>query len=259
MTTNDCLITASQKLESIDSGNFISNRLLSEVIGKPLEYIYAHPEAQVPESDYQRYMAFVNRAARHEPLAYLLGYKEFYGRRFEVTPDTLIPRPETEGLVGAALRHCEELSEVAISSPTIVDVGSGSGAIGLTLAKELPHSTVYATDVSEKALDVARNNARLLDVSNVVFMQGSLLEPLAGCLEPNSVAVVVANLPYISNSEYDALPPEVRDYEPALALRSESDDPDALNTLLVEQSNHWLKTDGLLLYETTNGRLVASR
>jgi release factor glutamine methyltransferase len=249
--------------------NIIIVRLLAEVLGKSTEFVYAHPEFELDNNQAKRLEGLVERAANHEPLAYLLGYKEFYGRNFKVTPDTLIPRPETEQIVEIAIAYVGSRSRAQglnaphllnpraqALNPILVDVGTGSGAIALTLAKELPNAQIYGLDISRSALKVARSNASLLDVLSTVFLLGSLLEPLEGVIRPNTVDVIVANLPYISDNEFDNLPPEVRNFEPELALKSGSD-PDTLNRILVDQSKKWLKPGGLLVYETTNGQIVS--
>jgi release factor glutamine methyltransferase len=147
-----------------------------------------------------------------EPLAYILGRREFYGREFAVTRDVLIPRPETEAIVEAGLR-----ADSMNHGPRVIEVGTGSGAVAVTLALERPHARVVATDVSAAALAVARRNARNLS-AGVEFVQADLLRGLRGPFD-----VVVANLPYVPDGERDQLQREIRDWEPDVALFAGTD------------------------------------
>lgn len=156
-----------------------------------------------------RYDAMIARRANNEPLAYILGRQEFYGIDFIVDRRVLIPRHETESLVQMVLARARRFE-----SPVIVDVGTGSGAIALTLAKHLPSAQIIAIDISIDALTVAQiNSARLGLQERVRFLQGDLLEPL-----DRSFDILVANLPYISSRRFAQLPREVREFEPRLAL-----------------------------------------
>jgi release factor glutamine methyltransferase len=174
----------------------------------------------------------------HEPSAYILGYKEFYGIDLETTPDALIPRPETELLVDEALR-------VAPNGPcAIADVGTGCSAIAVVLATRLPQATVYAIDVSERALALAaRNVERHGLTSRVRLLHGDLLDPL-----PEPVDIIVANLHYVKTSDWEALPPEIREHEPREALDGGPDGTAALERLLRTASPH-LRHGGRLLAE----------
>lgn len=161
--------------------------LLAHVLGLGKEAVFAHPERQLSETDSTRYRDLVDRRARGEPVAYLRGFKEFYGLRFRVDPRVLIPRPETETLVDAA----REL--IASRALTIVDVGTGSGAIAVAIAAHEPGVRVIATDSSRDALAVAETNALECGVADrVEFRHGDLLAPVT-----ERVDVVCANLPYL--------------------------------------------------------------
>lgn len=257
MTISDSLNLSYQKLNNLESYQYIAQRLLAEILSKPISYLFAHPDSDISEEQSVEFIELVDRASSGEPLAYILGHADFYDLRFQVNSHVLIPRPETENLIELALRHFQDL-RFKIQDSIIVDVGTGSGCIALTLAKHLPESRIYAIDVSPEALEVARTNARLLDIPNVTFSEGSLLEPLKGVVEPGSVEVIVANLPYISDAEFDQLPQDVRGFEPALALKSGAS-PDQLNHQLAAQVPHYLRPDGLFAYETTNGRIVTPK
>jgi release factor glutamine methyltransferase len=172
-----------------------------------------------------QYAAKVARRTQHEPLAYILGHQEFYGLDFLVDRRVLIPRHETETLVQLALERAR-----GIASPVIVDVGTGTGAIALTLAHHLPQARISATDISRDALDVAWMNAARLNLSErVKFLQGDLLKPLT---EPFDI--LVANLPYIPSARFAQLPREIRAFEPRIALDGGEDGLAVMRRLLVQ-------------------------
>lgn len=187
-----------------------AERLLRHVVGWDRASLLASPAAEVPAAAEAGFRALLARRARREPLQHLIGFQAFWRHEFVVTPEVLIPRPETELLVELSL---ELLSRE--ERPLVVDVGTGTGCIALSLAHERRDAEVHATDVSGPALQVARQNARRLALERrVTFHEGDLLEPVAGL----EVHLVVCNPPYVDPAERDALAPEVRDHEPALAL-----------------------------------------
>jgi release factor glutamine methyltransferase len=194
----------------VDAPAWDAERLLRHVLGWDRATLVASPASEVPPAAEARCRALLARRASREPLQHLLGVQAFWRHEFLVTPDVLIPRPETERLVEVALDLVRDVEE-----PVIIDVGTGSGCIALSLAAEREDGEVHATDISGPALEVARQNARRLGLeSRVVFHQGDLLEPVAG-LEAH---LVVSNPPYVDPAERDTLAPEVREHEPALAL-----------------------------------------
>jgi release factor glutamine methyltransferase len=189
-----------------------------------------------------RFFALVAEREGRRPLQHLAGTQAFYGRDFLVTPDVLIPRPETEILVEAALAL---LSGEA--APVMVDVGTGTGCIALTLAAEIPSAHVHAVDISHAALEIARDNARRLGVeSRVSFHQGDLVAPVVSLAA--SVHIVVSNPPYVSASEIPGLAPEVRDHEPRQALVPVPDAAD-LYRRLAAGARRLLRPGGALLVE----------
>lgn len=186
-----------------------ARRLLAYVLEREPAWLLAHDEASLDEASLARFHAYVERRAAGEPLAYILGSVGFFGRTFAVTPDVLVPRPETEHLVEAVL---EELRGAAVR---VADIGTGSGAIAVTLACEMPEARICATDVSREALEVARRNARRLGVSErIAFFEGDLAAPLLPCAP---LTCVLANLPYIQSAAVPS-PPHPVGYEPRLAL-----------------------------------------
>jgi release factor glutamine methyltransferase len=178
-----------------------------------------------------RYAANVARRAQHEPLAYILGHQEFCGLDFLVDRRVLIPRHETETLVDLALQAARHVARVL---PTIVDVGTGSGAIALTLTHRLPQARIIATDVSFDALAVAQMNAARLRLGErVKFVQGDLLAPITDRFD-----MLVSNLPYIPTGRYSQLPREVRAFEPRLALDGGEDGLAVMRRLVTQIEAH---------------------
>ncbi len=181
--------------------------------------------------------ALVARRERREPISQILAAREFWGLEYEVTRDVLTPRPESEGIVEAALEHARR-------ARAIVDVGTGTGCLAVTLAREFPGATVVAVDISDAALEVARRNAARHGVSvRMTFERANLLDALR---EP--VDLVVSNPPYVPAGDRDDLPPEVRDYEPAQALFAGEDGLDCIRELVARGRDH-LRDGGLLIFE----------
>lgn len=188
-----------------DSPRLEAEVLLAHTLGTSRTVLMAHPERPLTSGQLRRYKALVADRASNYPLPYLIGSIEFYGLEFEVTPEVLIPRPETETLVDLA---------VARRPASVVDVGTGSGCIAISLATCLPKVVTYGIDISSAALAVARRNAERHGVSSRVrLMAGDVLSP-----RPGPVDLIVANPPYIPTGECASLPASIRDYEPQLAL-----------------------------------------
>ncbi|MBI4449427.1 peptide chain release factor N(5)-glutamine methyltransferase [Candidatus Uhrbacteria bacterium] len=196
--------------------------LFAYVLRKPREWILTHPEATVRTTMAARYRRLLRRLERGEPLPYLLGEHWFYGRPFTVNRHVLIPRPETELMVELAIERIKNYESRIMETSTIVDVGTGSGCIAVTLAAELPHTNVVAIDSSPTALRIARANARRHGVENLItFLQGNLLEPILqspSFMIHHSLFTVCANLPYLTTDEWRALPRSLRQYEPRAAF-----------------------------------------
>ena len=190
--------------------------LLSHTLHTERNFLYAYSEHMLTSEQLQRYQALIERRLRGEPVAYLIGHKEFYGLDFLVDKRVLIPRPETELLVEAALDATRKMIDAG-RTPIVADIGTGSGAIPITLAvfePRLPY--LYASDISADALDVAYLNCLRHHVEDRVrLLHGDLLAPL-----PEPVDLLTANLPYIGTDELEEIPPDVRTYEPHLALFS---------------------------------------
>jgi release factor glutamine methyltransferase len=217
--------------------------LLASVLGCDTVTLFAHPEQVLSTEQAKRFESFVTRRTASEPIQYILGEQEFFGLPFAVTPDVLIPRPETEHLVETALQCIDPQA-----TTRILDVGTGSGAIAIALACNLPNAHVTATDLSPSALAVAQNNARRHGVAaRMAFRHSDLLQVFAGaCFD-----VIVSNPPYIADSEM--LEPQVANYEPHAALYS---GPSGLEIYqrLIPQAHAALNTNGWLLLEIGYGQ-----
>jgi release factor glutamine methyltransferase len=224
--------------------------LLAHVLSQPRHAWYLAPDAPLTADEAARMRSLVTSRADGDPLQYLLGTETFCGLEFDVTPDVLIPRPETEGVVEAARRFFAE-RRPAGASPAVVDVGTGSGCIALALARAVPDATVYATDCSRAALAVAARNAARLGVEDrVVFLAGDLLCPLQ--LAEARVDLIVSNPPYVADDEWPRLQREVR-REPSLALRGGADGLDLYRRLVVE-AGAVLRADGAMVLELGFGQ-----
>jgi release factor glutamine methyltransferase len=201
------------------------------------------PAAGVPANFDRRYRALVERRLAREPVAYIIGHREFWGLEFEVTRDVLIPRPETELIVEEALALVRGAGGMQ-DAITIVDVGTGSGCLAVALAHELPQARVIAIDVSTAALRVAKRNADRHGVSSrIAWHAGSVLEPI-----DRAVDLIVSNPPYVPLGDAPGLPPDVRDYEPPVALFSGGDGLATIRALVAQAADR-VKAGGALIFE----------
>jgi len=224
------------------------------VLGWSLAEWLARAWESAPAGFDRKLAALIARRARHEPMAYLTGTREFYGRDFRVTPATLIPRPETEGLVEAAIEIAGSLGSLGSAGPLIIDVGTGSGCIAITLALEVPGARVIATDVSAEALDAARANATALGAGNVRFHQVSNAAFFPPAL-PHA-QLIVSNPPYVAERDRASLTADVNDFEPASALFAGDDGLDVIRAL-VPAATQALAEDGALVMEIGAGQADA--
>ncbi len=237
------LVSAAQRLSETgsESARLDSQVLLAHVLEKDRTWLFAHHDHELSHADCDRYADLVTRRRRREPVAYLLGRKEFYGLEFVVDRRVLIPRPETELLVDLVLA---QISDRPRHQVIVADVGTGSGAIAITVALHAPEATIYGIDISRDALDVAEENGRRLTSENGPrFLEGDLLQPL-----PEAVDVIVANLPYVADKEYSGLQSDVRDYEPRLALHAGAEGLDLIRRLLAQLADK-LRPNGTVLLE----------
>lgn len=227
----------------VDSPRLCAEMLLAHVLGADRLSLYMDPDR--PASDLERaaFRELVQRASEHEPVDYLVGQAPFFSMMLQVNESVLVPRPSTETLVEHVIQHARRTPGFA--HPTILDIGTGSGAIAIAIARTLRQAQVIATDISTKALDVAKANADEQGVSDrIEFVQGCLFEPVTG----KRFDYIVSNPPYVSDAEYEVLDANVRDYEPASALRG---GPEGLDVVapLVDQSINFLSDPGHLAIE----------
>ena len=241
MTIFEALTWAADKLKASEPERVLGARnpkldaqvLLASCLEKPTAYLFAHGDQELDDDVSDRFMRLIERRARHEPVAYLLGEKDFYRRTFSVSPATLIPRPETELLIDLVRQEID-------NSSLIVDVGTGSGAIAVTLAAETGVE-VIAIDQSHEALKVAHQNAKRHEVADkIAFLEGNLLKPFFesyNAWSPRSrpaTLLVVANLPYLTGRQWEELDPDVKDYEPQTALVGGLDGLELYDELLMQ-------------------------
>lgn len=214
MTRKEWKIDAARRLAHTDAPALTAQLLLCHVLEIDRVALIAHSEEPIPAEDEARLEALLERRSGGEPLAYLLGVREFYGRDFAVNRHTLIPRPETEHLIETALDFFDAQGRSG-DALRFLDLGTGSGCIAVTLAAERPAWMGTAVDISSGALETARKNAESNDVS-LSFLLADFTQPLP--FDPASFDLVVSNPPYISEEEYAGLDAGVRDFEPRSAL-----------------------------------------
>jgi len=273
---------------NVPSYTLAAELLLLHVLGRDRAWLYAHPEEVIPGLDAHRFLSLILRRGEGEPTQYITGKQEFWGLEFEVTPDVLIPRPETEHVIEVALDRLAVREIRAGRKQTltgdgleIVDVGTGSGCIAISLAKELPGARIIATDISAAALAVARRNAVRNTVADwIQFLECNLLSAATISGATASIAgaqdaaplhrrvstvdakqahrfdVIVSNPPYIGRREKDTLMREVRDHEPEVALYG-GEEGYELYAELIAQAAQNLKPGGLLVLELGHNSLPA--
>ena len=251
----------------VPSYTLAAELLLLHVLGRDRTWIYSHPEEEIVAPVAEQYSALVRRRAAGEPTQHLTGKQEFWGLEFEVTPDVLIPRPETEHVIEVALDRLA-LRELNTGRPQktdgaglrIADIGTGSGCIAIALAKELPAAAFVATDISPAALSVARRNATSHGVTERVrFLKTNLLEESGERDQADrriSFDLIVSNPPYVGRREGSTLMREVREHEPEIALYG-GEEGYELYADLIAQSAKYLLPGGVLVLELGHNSLPA--
>jgi len=239
--------------QGIASARLDAELLLAHVLGLDRVGLYVHYEQPLSRKELASLRELVRRRARREPVAYILGRREFWSLEFEVGPEVLIPRPETEFLVEAVLRLLRR-EETACPRWQVLDLGTGCGVIGICLAKEETGVQVVATDVSPAALVIARRNACRLGVAErVAFVAGDLFSPLA-C--PQAIFdVVVSNPPYVPAGDFARLCPEVTVFEPRVALDGGKDGLEVIRRI-VREAPEYVRPGGYLALEIGAGQLL---
>jgi release factor glutamine methyltransferase len=239
MTIHEAWAYGTRRLAQASFMSDLDARLLLEfVLQQGHSYLIAHGEELLTARQAETYERLLARAEKKEPIPYVIGEAPFYGLTLAVSPAVLIPRPETEQLVDHVLAWAGEHDV-----HDIIDVGTGSGCIAIALAVNLPEVAITATDKSAAALAVARDNAARLTDGRVRFLQGHLLEPAE-----NRFDVIVANLPYIGDSEWSLVDDGVKLYEPAIALEGGPDGLDLIRILL-QQAPASLRPGGVIFLE----------
>ncbi|MGD0675605.1 MAG: peptide chain release factor N(5)-glutamine methyltransferase [Polyangiaceae bacterium] len=236
---------------AIETPRLDAEILLARVLSTTRVQLIVDSTRALAADELARFREVVKRRRAREPVAYIVGEREFYGRTFRVDRRVLVPRPDTEALVDAALERTRHAS----MSMRALDLCTGSGCVAITLARERPTSRVFASDLSTDALAVARENAQRLGAHTVAFRQGDLFEAIpSGC----RFDVITANAPYIETAEIAGLEPEVREYEPRLALDGGVDGMDIVRRIVDGAAGH-LTQAGVLALEVGSGeaRLAA--
>ncbi len=232
------LNTAIETLSSSDSARIDAEILLMHVIDKDRSYIYAHSEDFLEPSQINTFDNLIQQRSKGVPIAYLTGTKEFWSRKFHVTKDTLIPRPETELLIETVLKLANKNDEL-----NILDLGTGTGAIAITLAKELPLASLTATDISFHTLNVAKRNAEYHQINNIDLHVSDWFSHI----KDKTFNFIISNPPYISESDPHLQQGDVQ-FEPISALTSGKNGLDDLTTIITQAQNY-LESDGYLLVE----------
>ncbi|GIV76087.1 MAG: release factor glutamine methyltransferase [Litorilinea sp.] len=242
-TVGRAIVSATQRLEEAgsDTAHLDAQVILAHVLGVDRSWLFAHYDYKLSAAQANAYTELVARRVASEPVAYIVGRKEFYGLEFVVDRRVLIPRPETELLVDAVLDHIQTRPDPRVR---MADVGTGSGAIAVAVAANCPTAQIYAIDLSPDALAVARQNVARLDTrGQITLLQGDLLAPL-----PEAVDIIAANLPYIRQDAYDTLDAGIREYEPRLALEAGEAGLDAIERLLAQAPSR-LRPGGVIFLE----------
>lgn len=252
-TLRGVLREARNKIEALGSEEAAleAELLLMHALGIDRAKLYQRFNEALTDEEAVAFQAMVSRRLAHEPVPYITGRREFFGLDFAVAPAVLIPRPETETLVELALAFARSRPATSL---TIADIGVGAGTIAISLAVHLPPAAIIATDVSQDALVLARRNAQRHGVAECIDIRlGDLLAPLN---EP--IDIIAANPPYVTTVQWEAMPPEIREHEPRVALDGGADGLDVVRRLLM-QAPHHLGAGGALFCEIADWQGEAAR
>lgn len=233
----------------VENSRFDAELLLGHVLDRDRAWLVAHYPDELDHRALRTYAALLDRRSSREPLQYITGTQEFWGLTFAVTPDVLIPRPETELVVEVARAYLQDRD-----APLIVDVCTGSGCIAVSLAKELPQARLFTLDRSETALVLAQENARRNGAAERIrFLAGDLFEPLRELDLAGRIDAITANPPYVRSDELTSLQPEVRDFEPRMALVAGPRGTEIAERI-VQDAPAYLRSGGLLVMEMGIGQ-----
>ncbi|MBU1131419.1 peptide chain release factor N(5)-glutamine methyltransferase [Patescibacteria group bacterium] len=221
MTIKEALSWVAQKLkeQNINSAFLDAEVLLSFILQKPKEFLYTYPDYQLTSRQKRKFEKLINKRIKHEPVAYLIGQKEFYGLIFKINKHVLVPRPESEEIIDKVLNIIDTKFVIRDTCYVICDIGTGSGCLIISLAKKFKEQEIidqfklYATDISQKALNIAKQNAKLHRVNKyITFLKGNLLKPL----KDKRIDLIIANLPYLTKDDVKKEPSIKK--EPSKAL-----------------------------------------
>jgi len=233
--------------KGIESPRLCAEVLLSYQLKKSRVELYLEFDQPLSSSEIADYRSLIRRRLKREPLQYITGHQEFWSLDFLVTPAVLIPRAETEVLVEEAIKLKESNLLSNCGQPEILDLGTGSGAIAISLAKEIESATIWASDISLEALAVARDNAKHHNLDRrIKFCEGDLWQPFSG--SSITFDMIVSNPPYVPAEAFKTLPQEVRHYEPRIALDGHENGMHFIEKI-IEESGVYLKSGGWLLIE----------
>lgn len=235
---------------NIPNAKIDAEYLLSHILKCKRQELYLNPDRQLTNKEINTFKGFIQRRSKREPLQYIIGEEEFRGLVFKVTKDVLIPRPETELLVEEAVKIIvRQRAKGKRQKVNVIDLCTGSGCIAVSIAKEIDDCVVYATDISEKALAVARENAKKHSVEDkITFLQGSFLVPLKGKGLEGKIDIILSNPPYVTKKDMEKLQPEIKEYEPSLALYGGEDGLDSYRKIIPEALTY-LKNGAYLTLE----------
>jgi release factor glutamine methyltransferase len=245
----------------VPSAQLAAELLLMHVLGRDRTYIYSHGDEDVPPQVFQQYSRLIAERTTGKPTQYITGHQEFWGLDFEVNPDVLIPRPETEHIIECVLELARQQGHVKDAHLRIVDVGTGSGCIALAVASEFPQATLFGLDISTGALAVASRNALHLGMTwRVTFLESDLLDRLLDADSAGTFDFVLSNPPYVGKPEMEAVQREVRGFEPRLALGADLERAEEIYQRLFPQALQALRPGGYVVVEigyNMRGRVVA--
>jgi release factor glutamine methyltransferase len=245
--STDCL-----KDHRIENPRLNAELLLAHSLDLSREGLYVRLNTQIKQEERERLEGLIRRRISGDPLQYILGHQEFWSIDLKVDPRALIPRPETEVLVEQAVLILSETPSK--TTPFVLEIGTGSGAVAISLAMEVKDIFLVATDVSKEALTLAKENAESSGVLHQVkFLNGNLFEPFGLLRNGEPFDLILSNPPYIATSEFKGLAREVRDYEPTIALNG-GEDGLAFYRAIVSQASLYLKREGWLLLEVGQGQ-----
>ena len=231
--------------KGIDSPRLSAELLLSHVLGLKRIELYTQYDTVVGRQELHKLRELVRRAGQNEPIAYLVGKTEFYSMELNVTPECMIPRPETELLVQRAI----EFLRTRTGSQLVCDLCTGSGCIAVAIAKNFPNAQIIATDICDAALAVAATNVEKYNLQDKIkLLSGDLFDPIIPQLDVGKFDLIVCNPPYVSSGEYEKLEQNVRDYEPRLALFAGDDGLDIYRRI-IDKVDSFLKSDAALIME----------